>query len=219
MQLLQTHWHADYIHEQYGDTSFSAVYGAGCVDNPKLVLVFMNPTAKNVSAHPDRSWIRAPRLGFKQTRKMLYALWWIPEQLFMQTQALHTSLRQPDFAHNLYKELSNKGIYITNLAKCTQSDAKPLPNQVFRDSLPWFVHEMHCLWASALVTFGNQVSSIVCNTPINVSWYEDNQKCVVDLDNKTFDVYPCFYPVGMGYRNINKAIDRLKAVASVCNIS
>ncbi len=41
----------DKLQNIYGDKHLDAIYGAGEIDNPKLCLVFMNPTRRNVSSN------------------------------------------------------------------------------------------------------------------------------------------------------------------------
>lgn len=55
----------DELQPLYGDASLKSIYGAGCIKRPKAMLVFMNPTGKNVSARSDWKGIRAPWLGTK----------------------------------------------------------------------------------------------------------------------------------------------------------
>ena len=60
-----------------------------------------------------------------------------------------------------------------------------------------------------IITFGNQVSSIILNTKISVC---QSRKTPYDLNiNKTkYKVYPVYYPVGNGIFNIDKAIEDIK---------
>ena len=62
-----------------------------------------------------------------------------------------------------------------------------------------------------IVTFGNQVSSILLGEKIKVS---DCRKKDFDLNlsNKNFKVFPVYYPIGQGMRNIKKVIEDLKWV-------
>ena len=56
----------DKLQNKYGSKDLNSVYGYGCFNNPKVALVFMNPTKKNIAT--DKSWkgIRAQWLGTKQ---------------------------------------------------------------------------------------------------------------------------------------------------------
>ena len=69
LQLTKTHAAIDRLHKKCGDANFAPIYGTGCTKSPKLVLVFMNPTARNVSARYEWTGMRAPWAGLKQTWK------------------------------------------------------------------------------------------------------------------------------------------------------
>ena len=135
LQLTKLHTTFDTLQSTYWEPTLNSVYGAGCISNPKVCLMFMNPTARNISCSPEREWIRAPRVWFKQTRRMIYDLWFLSDELFAKTQWT-TTQRTPWFVNELYTHLANTWVYITNLAKCTQSDAKALPNNTFKAYTP-----------------------------------------------------------------------------------
>jgi DNA polymerase len=117
-----------------------------------------------------------------------------------------------EFAEKLYSELSKKSVYITNLAKCTQNNAHSVKDIVFRSYLSNTLKEIDKINPKNIISFGNQVSSILLNKKIKVSDYTKKQKEILKLNNKSFDVYPSYYPVGQGMRNIKKAIIRLKNI-------
>jgi len=52
----------------------NAIYGAGKIENLKVLLVFMNPTAKNISAGKDWKGLKAPWLGTKHVWRLLSTL-------------------------------------------------------------------------------------------------------------------------------------------------
>ena len=44
----------DKLQNIYGSTELNSVYGCGCANNPKVALVFMNPTKRNIAT--AKSW-------------------------------------------------------------------------------------------------------------------------------------------------------------------
>ena len=56
----------DKLQIEYGSANLNSVYGCGEDKNPKIALVFMNPTKRNIAT--DKSWtgIKAQWLGTKQ---------------------------------------------------------------------------------------------------------------------------------------------------------
>ncbi len=211
LQLTALHAVYDNMQTTLGHVWHHAIYGAGCIKNPHICLVFMNPTARNLSAQHDRTWLRAPRIGLKQTRKMLYELGFISQELCTFTQGSINN-RDNELVQNLYQYLSDQGIFITNLAKCTQSDAKHLPDSIFKEYMPIMHQEISILNPQKIITFGNQVSSILLNQSITVSSYPWDKFETISIENKDYRVYPCRYPVGMGFRNIHKAKERINII-------
>ncbi len=212
MQLTKLHPHFDRLQQQYGDKSLSAIYWAGCIEKPKVCFVFMNPTGRNVSAQPEWEGIRAPWLGFKQVWKLFFELDLISKELYLQTQGSAIG-RTPDFVEKLFGELANKRVYVTNLAKCTQADAAALRNNVFREYLELMHQEIEMLQPENIITFGNQVTSILADKNVSVSNYENiDQHEKLIIGNQTYKIYPCRYPVGMGYRNKDKAMERIRSI-------
>jgi len=61
----------------------------------------------------------------------------------------------------LYRHLAAQSIYITNLAKCTQTDAAALKDYVFKEYLPLMHEEISSIKPDKIITFGNQVSSVL----------------------------------------------------------
>ena len=119
-----------------------------------------------------------------------------------------------NFAQDVYENINNKSVYITNLAKCTQKDARKLNDAVFKKYLKNTLKEIYFINPQKIISFGNQVSSILLNRKIKVSEYKDKGKEVLFIKDKKLDVYPVYYPVGQGARNMNKAIKRIKYILS-----
>ena len=52
-----------------------------------------------------------------------------------------------------------------------------------------------------IVTFGGQVSSVLLGKPIKVSEYRKKFE-ELEVDGRRFKVFPVYYPVGQGMRNM-----------------
>lgn len=65
-------------------------------------------------------------------------------------------------------------------------------------------------------TLGNQVSSTLLGRPISVSNYLGSESEELVLANgDAMKVYPTYYPVGQGQRNMPLAIERIRTVLGV----
>ncbi len=196
----------------HGDKGLFPAYGAGCTNNPLICFVFMNPTAKNVSTRAEWTGLRAPWVGTKNIWKLLSALHLIDQADFEKIQAMKPSDWTADFVVSLYQSLVDKRVYITNLGKCTQLDARALPDKVLQAYLEHTYAEVAVLQPKHIVTFGNQVSSIFLQKKVSVSQYLEIQSEQMQLNDQILNVYPTYYPVGLGMRNIDKAIARVASI-------
>ncbi len=202
----------DNLQKEFWDSQLNPIYGAWCIDKPDVFFVFMNPTGKNISADKNRSWLRAPRLWTKNIWKLFNKVWIISKNLFEQIYCMKTNDWSPEFSLDLYTALAQDKIYITNLAKCTQIDARPLHDKIFKEYLDLIYQEIEIIQPQKIVCFGNQVSSILLGKNIKVSEYQKNECEELKIKNKIYKVYPTFYPVWQGMRNMDKAILRIKSI-------
>ncbi len=209
MQIKKLRSEFDRLQRKFGDRNLNAIYGAGCVKRPVVCFVFMNPTGRNVAS--DKKWngLRAPWLGTKNVWKLFYGAGLLKKDLYNLTQKKNPKDWNAVFANAVYQEIKNNGIYITNLSKATQQDARPLRNHIFKEYLPLIRREFSILNPKIIVSFGNQVSSILTNRPVKVS--ECRKKYfLLSVAGKSFPLYPAYYPVGQGMRNLAKTVNDIK---------
>lgn len=211
MQLKQLHKKFDVLQSKFGARGLQAIYGAGETNTPRICFVFMNPTARNIASTKDWKGIRAPWLGTKNTWKLFAKIGLISEKTNSLIQMKKSQDWDVEFAKKVYLELKQNSCFVTNLAKCTQKDAVHLPNTVFKKYRDIMLEEIKLLNPKIIITFGNQVSSILLNKTINVSKYRKRSENF-DIKGKLFKIYPVFYPVGQGMRNINKSIEDIKYI-------
>lgn len=118
-----------------------------------------------------------------------------------------------DFANEVYENVKKHKVFITNLGKCTQIDARPLPDKVYKEYLNLFKKEMEIVNPKVIILFGNQVSSIVLDEKICVSNVR-KKLFVKKINNKDFKFYSVFYPIGNGSFNVDKSIEDIKWIIS-----
>jgi DNA polymerase len=169
MTVNQLHQKYDLLQRKHGPKELDAIYGAGCTNNPKVCFTFMNPTARNIASQPTWKGLKAPWIGTKSVWKLFYKLGFIEEKLFRIIRKKKPEEWDYEFTGKVYEEIRSNQIFITNLAKCTQEDARHLSNEVFRDYKALFEEEIQILDPQIIVTFGNQVSSVFLDRQISVS--------------------------------------------------
>ena len=201
----------DTLQKKYGDKNLNSVYGGGCIKSPKVCFVFMNPTAKNIATAKSWKGVRYQWLGTKPIWKFFNKLGLISDELNNEIQNKKAADWTNEFCIEVYNEVKNNKFYITNLAKCTQADARHLSDSVFLEYKKYLLLELEQVNPKKIVFFGNQVSSIMLNQNISVSNCR-NQKFNLEINNNNFDCYAVYYPVGNGFFNVDKAIEDLNKI-------
>lgn len=199
----------DKLQKKYGAKELDSIYNGGCEDNPDICFVFMNPTGRNIAS--DKSWKgrKSPWLGTKNIWKLFNKVDLLSDDTYSKILEKKPKDWDYDFCDYVYNEIEDNKIFITNLGKCTQVDARPLNDDVLKQYLDLLLEEIDIIKPKVIITFGNQVSSIILNKKISVS---ENRKISHNLKikNDIYKVFPVYYPVGNGIFNIDKSIEDIK---------
>lgn len=199
------------MQNKYGDKSLDSITFGGCKNNPDVCFVFMNPTRRNITASKEWKGLKSPWIGTKNVWGLFHEIGVISDETYFRIKSIPGKSWTAEFAEEVYKEVEDNRIYITNLAKCTQLDARPLKDEVFLKYLNLFFKELKIVNPKKVILFGNQVSSIVLNQKISVSNVRKQK-----FTYKSIDFYPVYYPVGNGFFNIDKAIEDIKYIMNSC---
>ena len=207
MKIKDLNKEYDKLQLKYGDVNLSSIYNGGCEKNP----VFMNPTGRNVASKKSWHGRKSPWIGTKNIWKLFYNIGLLDETIYKEIDEKKASDWNEEFADRVYQDVINNKFFITNLGKCTQTDARPLKNEVYKEYLDLLFKEINIIHPKKIVVFGNQVSTIFLNQKISVS--ECRKKSFKKVINEIeYDVYPVYYPVGNGMRNIDKVIEDLNFI-------
>lgn len=201
----------DKLQLEYGEPTLSSIYNGGCEKNPDVCFVFMNPTGKNIASTREWKGRRSPWIGTKNIWKLFYRIGIINRDLFDNIKSKKACEWTEEFADLVYKEIENKKVFITNLGKCTQIDARPLPDRVLKEYLELLYKEIEIINPKKIIVFGNQVSSIFLNKKICVKSVR-RQEFKMKIGDKEYPVYSVFYPIGNGMRNIDLAVEDLNYI-------
>ena len=199
----------DLLQNKYGDKSLDSIYNGGCENNPDICFVFMNPTGRNIASKKEWLGRKSPWIGTKNIWKLFYDVGLVDDGIYEEIRSKKPKDWDYEFADKVYEMVTNKKVFITNLGKCTQIDARPLSDEVLKKYLKLLYKEFEIIKPKVIITFGNQVSSIVLNKKISVS---ENRKVCHELviNKKKYKVYAVYYPVGNGIFNIDKSIEDIK---------
>ena len=195
----------DILQLKYGAKELDSIYNGGCTDNPDICFVFMNPTGKNIASVKSWKGLKSPWIGTKNIWDLFYELKLLNENIYDKIKTIKGTDWTEEFASEVYDDVKKHKYFITNLGKCTQVDARPLPNSVYKEYLHLLEKEIEIINPKVIILFGNQVSSIVLNQKISVSQCR-KQLFKKDINGKKYNCYSVFYPVGNGRFNIESQL-------------
>lgn len=215
-QIKDLYKEYDKLQKKYGDKSLDSIYNGGCEQNPDICFVFMNPTMRNIAA--EKSWIgpKHPWIGTKNIWTLFKKLDLLDEDIFQEIRAKKGNEWDYDFANKVYDNVKKHKYFITNLGKCTQVDARPLPDSVFLEYKKYLEYEFNIIKPKVIILFGNQVSSIVLEEKISVSNVRKKEYRKV-INGEEFIFYSVYYPIGNGSFNVDKAIEDIKWIQEKIN--
>lgn len=199
----------DKLQKKYGAKELDSIYNGGCIDNTDIMFVFMNPTGRNVASLKTWEGRKSPWIGTKNIWNLFYQVNLLDKEIYDEIYTLKPKDWDYDFADKVYSYVEDKKYFITNLGKCTQVDARPLPDSVLASYLKLLLKEIDIIKPKVVITFGNQVSSIILDEKISVSecrkrYFEKK------IGEYTYKIFPVYYPVGNGFFNVDKAIEDIK---------
>ena len=196
----------DKLQSQYGAKELDSIYYGGQENCPDIYFVFMNPTGKNIASKKSWTGRKSPWLGTKNIWKLFYRVHLLSDKVFQSIQEKTAKDWDYDFCDYVYEDIKNKNVFITNLGKCTQLDARPLPDWVLKQYLTLLFQEIDIVKPKIIITFGNQVSSLILNKKISVSEHR-KVRHEIEINKHKYAVYSVYYPVGNGIFNMDKAIE------------
>lgn len=199
----------DKLQKLYGAVELDSIYNGGCENHPDICFVFMNPTRRNIASYKEWKGIKAPWIGTKNIWDLFFKLNLVDDKIYEKIRSIKGKEWTEEFAEEVYEDVKKHKYFITNLGKCTQIDARALPDEVYLEYLDLLLKEIEIINPKVVVLFGNQVSSIVLDEKIYVS------KCrktvyLKNINGESYKFYPVYYPVGNGIFNIDKSIEDIK---------
>lgn len=158
------------------------ILGGGLGYRPKAALVLINPTYNNISSQPRYAGLRFPFVGVARFWRVLTDAGWLPPV--------------SDDPRALHKLLSDRGIYLTNLVKCTSPHGNYPQREVFSYHWPLFQKELEIVQPQNIVAFGILPVKYLTGQTIKM---RDFVARAYPLAYKNLvPVYPCYFPVGRG---------------------
>ena len=201
----------DKLQRKYGAKELDSIYNGGCAKNPNICFDFMNPTGRNIASSKEWKGIKSPWIGTKNIWDLFYQLELMDEEIYKKIKEYKPTDWTEEFAKQVYEEVEKHQYFITNLGKCTQVDARVIPNSVYEEYLDLLEQEIEMINPKVVILFGNQVSSTVLKQKISVSQCR-KQLFTKNINGKEYKFYSVYYPIGNGRFNIDKSIEDIKYI-------
>lgn len=209
MKIQDLNKEYDKLQLKYGAKELDSIYNGGLEENPDICFVFMNPTGRNIASEKTWKGRKSPWIGTKNIWDLFYAVGFQDEKIYQKIKSIKGSEWTEEFADEVYSDVKKHKYFITNLGKCTQIDARPLPDKIYKEYLRLLEKEIEILDPKVIILFGNQVSSIVLGEKISVSSVR-KKLFKKNINGKEYDAYSIYYPIGNGRFNIDKSIEDIK---------
>ena len=125
----------DKLQLKYGAKELDSIYNGGCSDNPDICFVFMNPTGRNIASNKSWKGLKSPWIGTKNIWDLFYELKLLDKKNYAKIKTIKGKDWTEKFAEEVYDDVKKHKYFITNLGKCTQIDARVLPDSVYKEYL------------------------------------------------------------------------------------
>ena len=181
------------------------VLGAGA--RKGLMIVFINPTARNMSSNPSWRGPRFPFIGRKRPWDIFEKIGWIDKSLLEEINKKENKWTY-QFAEKVESYLKKRELYLTNIIKCTGKDATLPKISEIKSQLHIFEKEVELVDPKIIVSFGSLTTKAILKRDIKMSdLYKKPEFFDVEIKKKKYKVFPCLYPIGRG--NPKQAIEML----------
>ena len=196
------------LQTRFGDPGLKPVIGGGLTRSPKIVLVFMHPTGRNISTRRDWSYTPLPWIGTSQAFLFLHRLGLLDVSVLQLILSLKPDNYTYHHALTIYNNVAKHKVFIAEYVPVTTAYSKSLPNQAYNESLPLFLKLLLDLKPNLVFLLGNRVTSHFLNTLRGISDLDGKPIRVPKFRNVRF--IPTYYPLGQGMRNQPKAIKTIR---------
>lgn len=201
-------------HNHFPNHKLAPILGGGQSKNPKVMFVFINPTARNISSDPKWEGPRYPFIGTKSVWRVFHRAGFLTGSLISQIEA--NSNWSVEFAGELEGFLREHGLYLTNLVKWTGPDGSLPDRDKIGLFLPLMVREIEIVAPKYVVTFGSLPFKYLTGQVVKLEDYYNQvvrqglQSEEVQIGSAKTRIIPCYFPVGRG--NPKRAVEILKLV-------
>lgn len=169
---------------------------------PYLMLVFINPTVRNITAHAAWDGPRFPFAGKPKLWQILAEAGWVDADLPQRIAALSPTAPMVAMLRN---EAQQQHLYLTNAVKCVDDGSNlPVAARV-QANWPLLQHEIALVQPRAIVAMGLIPFGVLTGSSVRLAdelWHaqQGNYQAYPShfIDGQRYPVYPCYFPTGRG---------------------
>lgn len=205
----------------FPDNKLQPILGNGQCTNPRFMIVFINPTIRNISSDSRWKGKRFPFIGRKRPWVEFFKAGLIEDKRIMKQIIENENNWDYEFTNSVCDYLSSKSLFITNIVKNTGDDAALPKSDQIKLYLPGFLKEIELVDPKYIITFGLIPFNALVKEKIKLmEYYKDVVSSgkvkfyTITVNNKNYKVIPCPYPIGRG--NPKQAIEMLRVINSIC---
>ncbi|MBI2627184.1 MAG: hypothetical protein HYW77_02985 [Parcubacteria group bacterium] len=186
------------------------IHGYGAM-NPKLMLILINPTYRNLSSDSRYLGDRFPFIGVRQFWKVLADGGVIDKKV-----AYGLPLRKnwnDNHTEQIKRELVGNKLFLTNIVKCCYNHSAYPAKAIIKEQLKLLAEEIKTVKPKAIVAFGGLVYKTLTGKSIRLADYQNGswEKIAEAVSGLGIPVMPCYFPIGRG--NPGKAAEILRQSA------
>ena len=178
------------------------VPGGGCVDQPELMLVFINPTFRNITSPADWPGRRMPFAGRPKLWQILAEAGWVGAEV---PQIFERYGATPEAVELLHAAARDAGLYLSNAVKCVDAGSNlPTPERV-RANLPQLQAEIALVQPRSIVAMGLIPFGALTGRTVRLAdelWAAQSGDCraypTPPIAGQRYPVFPCYFPTGRG---------------------
>jgi len=193
-----------------GRNQLQHIHGYGAM-SPKLMLILVNPTYRNLSSDPEYRGDRFPFIGVRQFWKVLAGSGLIGKKV------AYGLPQRKDWigkhTEQVKKELVKNRLFLTNIVKCCYNHSAYPSKNVIENQLELLAEEIKIVKPKVIVAFGGLVFKTLTEKSIKLAdyWSGPLDKSTEVVSGLGIPVMPCYFPIGRG--NPRKAIEILSKSA------
>ncbi len=178
------------------------VPGGGCTTEPEWMLVLINPTPRNPTAHANWQGTRFPMAAKGRFWRLLRDAGWVNPEFLAH---LDTLASTPQMVDLLRSEAERRSLYLTNAVKCVDGGSN-VPRAT-RQARGWEVlqREIAAVRPRRILAFGLLPFGMLTGHSIRLAdelWKARNGHYTPyrshPVEGRTYTVYPCYFPTGRG---------------------